>query len=48
MYAYIGILLGDRPFLHISRIKVKTKAILIILIVISVTLIPYYNVISLG
>jgi hypothetical protein len=25
MYEYIGILLGDRPILHISRIKVKTS-----------------------
>jgi hypothetical protein len=24
MYEYIGILLGARPFLHISRIKVNT------------------------
>jgi hypothetical protein len=24
MYEYIGILLGARPILHISRIKVKT------------------------
>jgi hypothetical protein len=25
MYEYIGILLGARPILHISRIKVKEK-----------------------